>query len=58
MKDRIVGSKDIEDLDPQLLFQAMVGFIGIKQTGLLLEYYYDLKEAIEKGELDDRVHQI
>jgi len=44
--------RDMEELDPSILFQAMVGTIGVKKTTEVLSYYLELKDEIE-GSLDD-----
>lgn len=43
---------DIHNLDITLLFQALIGTIGVEKLVNVFEYYYNLKDAAEKVELD------
>ena len=47
----IIDREFMKDLDARLLFQAMVGTIGIENAKTILEVYVEMQEAIEKGEL-------
>ena len=47
----IIDREFMKDLDARLLFQAMVGTIGIENANTKQEVYVEMQEAIEKGEL-------
>lgn len=40
--------RDMKELDPSILFQAMVGINGLKKTLEVLDYYLELKDEIEE----------
>ncbi len=49
-ENKTLSREDLENTDPRLLFQAMVGVVGLGKTQEIFSYYFELEEAGVGGE--------